>query len=1369
VHSHGIPAGLVRAIHARLGPGAVGFGSTPLIAGIARAGGGWNVKASAQSLAARIAPDGMVTARLVGSDAASLTPVELSSPGRSASLSAGRTVFRDGRLLVALGPATGAYQLTAGGLEQRFTVNRPLSRNANRLTLGFSSPVRWRSIRAGSAIVPDGTGAGRLAYAGLRATDAHGRVLRSRFALTARGPEIVTNTERAVYPITIDPTWTTTSTPTTSLFLGVNAGYAVALSEDGTTALVGAESAAYVFHSSGGSWASSSTPTATLTDGTESVDAEPFGSSVALSSDGTTALVGVPGAGNGYGAAYVYNVAAPGSWTSSSTPTATLKDQTGGLFGSSVSLSSNGRTALIGAPSSDSFKGAAYVFEASSESALATSSVPTASLTDSSGAVDDTLGSSVALSSDGTTAFVGDPDVNNATGAVDVFQVSSDTSWGTTSMPTATLTNSSGQSNDSLGSALSLSSDGKTALIGASGAGVVYVFEASAETAWTSSVPVAATLGDGLGDLGASASLSSDGTTALLGGGGAAYIFRASAEGSWMSNSNPAVTLSDSEANDNTFGSAVALSPDGMTALIGVPNANNGTGLADLFHASMESSWATSALPAATLTGPSGAPTAKYGYSVALSSDGTTALVGSEGAAYIFQTSSEGSWASNSAATASLVGAPGDSSEVSVALSANGTTALIGDPDVNSGAGAAYVFHVGSETSWASSSAPTATLTSGSGSFFNFGSAVSLSSDGTTALIGAVSINLAPGAAYVFNVSSQASWVTSAMPAATLTNSAVSTDEELGYSVALSSDGTTALIGAPGNDAAYVFQATANEDSWATTSSTSTPIAALTSPSSVGFGASVSLSEDGTTALVGAPGGPESIGTAYVYNVSSETSWMSSSAPNATLMDGSNNYDDGLGSGVALSQDGKTALVGADSIASLAGAAYVFQATSETSWTSSSTPIASLSNSSGSPGDRFGSAVALSSDATTALIGAYEANNGTGGVYVYAPPSATYTLTADKSGTGTGTVTTTDSAIDCGSTCTATYGTGSQVTLNAQPGLNSAFTGWSGGGCSGTSSCTTTIVADTTVTATFGFVAPPKSLTVTLTGSAGSVSSDPAGISCPGTCAADFSPGTTVTLTATPASGGTFAGWSGPACKVTNSGGCSVTTSSTPQSLSATFTTATVLPQEALRVSLAGAGTGSVSSSPAGISCPGTCTAGFAQGTVVTLTPSPGSGSSFAGWSGAGCSGTGACNVSMSAAQTVTGTFTAVSAKPSCTLVPQGAKVSVPAKPSKKHPLSASLKVAARCDQSAAVKVTGTITAARMHAKTQKFTVTAVTATVKAGKTDTVTVKLPKSALTALEAGAHESVAFKLRATSADGSGTAAAKIGRLKLVKISA
>jgi hypothetical protein len=71
----------------------------------------------------------------------------------------------------------------------------------------------------------------------------------------------------------------------------------------------------------------------------------------------------------------------------------------------------------------------------------------------------------------------------------------------------------------------------------------------------------------------------------------------------------------------------------------------------------------------------------------------------------------------------------------------------------------------------------------------------------------------------------------------------------------------------------------------------------------------------------------------------------------------------------------------------------------------------------------------------------------------------------------------------------------------------------------------------------------------------------------------------------------------------------------------------------------AGTGSGTVTSSPAGINCGATCSFGFTSGASVTLTATASAGSTFTGWSGA-CTGTGSCVVTMSAAKSVTATFT---------------------------------------------------------------------------------------------------------------------------------
>jgi uncharacterized repeat protein (TIGR02543 family) len=196
---------------------------------------------------------------------------------------------------------------------------------------------------------------------------------------------------------------------------------------------------------------------------------------------------------------------------------------------------------------------------------------------------------------------------------------------------------------------------------------------------------------------------------------------------------------------------------------------------------------------------------------------------------------------------------------------------------------------------------------------------------------------------------------------------------------------------------------------------------------------------------------------------------------------------------------------------------------------------------------------------------------------------------------------------------TGSYDAGSIVTLTATPDASSQFTGWSGD-CSGTSvTCTVTMDAAKSVTATF---TPQYSLFVTTLGS-GSVSAQPSSTTW------KYLAGTSVTLTATAVPNFVFTGWSG-ACSGSNA--TCVVTMDAAKSVTATFTA-----QYSLFVTTLGNGT--VSASPT------SSTSKYLAGTVVRLTATAGSDSQFSSWSGA-CSGTATtCDVTMDAAKSVTATF----------------------------------------------------------------------------------------------------------------------------------
>jgi hypothetical protein len=87
-----------------------------------------------------------------------------------------------------------------------------------------------------------------------------------------------------------------------------------------------------------------------------------------------------------------------------------------------------------------------------------------------------------------------------------------------------------------------------------------------------------------------------------------------------------------------------------------------------------------------------------------------------------------------------------------------------------------------------------------------------------------------------------------------------------------------------------------------------------------------------------------------------------------------------------------------------------------------------------------------------------------------------FTLTVNEAGTGSGTVTSVPSGISCPTTCSASFASGTQVTLTASAATGSTFAGWSGGGCTGTGTCVVTVTAATAVTAMFNSGSSPVTI-----------------------------------------------------------------------------------------------------------------------------------------------------------------------------------------------------------------------------------------------------------------------------------------------------
>jgi hypothetical protein len=252
-----------------------------------------------------------------------------------------------------------------------------------------------------------------------------------------------------------------------------------------------------------------------------------------------------------------------------------------------------------------------------------------------------------------------------------------------------------------------------------------------------------------------------------------------------------------------------------------------------------------------------------------------------------------------------------------------------------------------------------------------FGGDVALSSDGNTALIGGSRDNDDAGAAWVFTRSGS-TWT---QQGTKLTGSGEIGDGFFGESVALSSDGNTALISGDGDNqgvgAAWVL--TRSGSTW---TQQGTKLTGGGETGQGAFGLSVALSSYGSTALISGGGDNKGVGAAWRFKRSGST-WTQQ----GTKLTGKGESGDGFfGASVALSSDGNTALIGGLFDNGDAGAAWVFKHSGLT-WNQQGTKLTGR----GEGGDGFfGESVALSSDGNTALIGGEGDSEDVGAAWVFA-------------------------------------------------------------------------------------------------------------------------------------------------------------------------------------------------------------------------------------------------------------------------------------------------------------------------------------------------------------------------------------------------
>ena len=396
---------------------------------------------------------------------------------------------------------------------------------------------------------------------------------------------------------------------------------------------------------------------------------------------------------------------------------------------------------------------------------------------------------------------------------------------------------------------------------------------------------------DGAGgdNFGKSVSISEDGLTVIVGANGdddngyssgSAYIYTYNS-GAW---NETKITAEDDGAGNDNFGWSVSISGDGLTAIVGAyKDSDNGTDSGSAFiYKYINGTWTKQTFDITAngvtrqnqskLTPSDGAAGKKFGYSVSVSDDGLTLIVGANednvngtdsGSVYTYKYIN-GAW-NETKLLASSNGSSYDYFGESVSISGDGLTLVVGAysdaaPGPDYGSVHTYKYINGA---W---SQPQRLLASSGYYFEYFGKSVSISSDGLTLIVGAYQDNdKAPdgGSAFIYKYIND-TWTEQSFDITAngvtrqnqinLTASDAAEDDEFGISVSISSDGLTAIVGAhfdddKGGNSGSVYIYTYNSGVW-----TETKLLASDGAGGDFFGESVSISGDGLTAIVGSRG-----------------------------------------------------------------------------------------------------------------------------------------------------------------------------------------------------------------------------------------------------------------------------------------------------------------------------------------------------------------------------------------------------------------------------------------------------------------------------------------------------------------------------------
>ncbi len=741
-------------------------------------------------------------------------------------------------------------------------------------------------------------------------------------------------------------------------------GSSVALSADSSTMVVGAVSAytyantgaVSIYVRSGNNWAKQAD-----LFGSGAVAPSHQGHSVAISADGNTILIGAPFDNDSLGATWVF-VRSGSTWTEQA-KLVSNNTNSFAMQGYSVSLSYDGNTALIGAPRDNDSTGCAIVFVRNG-----TAWSEQSKLVGTGGVGNPWQGRTVSLTANGNRAVVLGPADNNFTGAVWTFNRSGNI-WAQSGSKLANL--HGGYSFSETG--LSISGDGTRIAVGAPSAnnyGGVDLFQYNSGS-WQLLQTLYSTnyINGSQNSQGEYTALSYDGKTLAFSGPrayssgktyGYAYLWRDSASvfvESFASYSLVGLNYQPSKIQ------AVSLSASGGMAAFGAPRFETNNGGAWIYINNGSNVWTCQSgmLMNTSLGGPG-----LFGYSVAMDAAGTKIIAGAatdngdRGAYWTFAKNGN-NWTQQGAKTKVNFSGSGTYFGNNVSLSADGKTSA-------TNAYGGWVFfpskvgfwiHGDSTTYWGPQAGPLHP-DSGFNYFFGLGGAA-ISADGNTAVFANADESNDSGYIYIY-VRSGNNWVQQGP------RLRGAKGNHQGTTTSVSSDGNVAVWGTYGDTVAYVYRRTAGiwqqEAMLNAGNSSGNPVT----------GSFVAISADAGTIAIGVPA-DSLFGAVFIYRYNG-AQWVRE----AKLRPGGVTVNQRFGNRVALSADGNL-MVGGNDIWSQNnnGGAWVFKRNG-TTWSQFTNKLL--------PNDEtgtsyFGSSVAMSANGSVLAIGGRNDDGGRGAVWIF--------------------------------------------------------------------------------------------------------------------------------------------------------------------------------------------------------------------------------------------------------------------------------------------------------------------------------------------------------------------------------------------------